>query len=173
MDLESQLLPAGKELNGLLASMRVHQSGPDYLMEKRWRITFKATCKLGQTVGWDSQENRHLNLVEEARWSLEAATFLFISSILAYRLTEEGEELGAEDVANALSQYPIIKAGMAALGATDTLVPSLLFPTIPLEQVRTQPKLHGPVNRGSKSGPRLGGVRQLSSIPPSSRRPAS
>ena len=37
------------------------------------------------------------------------------------------------------------------------LVPSLLFPTIPLEQVRTQPKLHGPVNRGSKSGPRVGG----------------
>ena len=87
MDLEIQLLPAGKEFKRLTASMRVHQAGPDYLMEKRWRVTFKATCKLGQSVGWDSQENRHLNLVEETRWSLEAATFLFISSILAYRVT--------------------------------------------------------------------------------------
>ena len=156
MDLELQLLPPGVELNRLQASMLVHRAGPDYLMEKRWRIPFKATCKLGQITGWESEENRHLNLVEEARWSLEAATILFITNLLSYRLSGEGEELGAEDVANALSQFPIIRAGMPTLGATDMLVPSLLFPTVPLDQVRTQ-KLLGSATSGSKSGPWAGG----------------
>ena len=156
MEMKVQLLPPGVELHRLQASMVVHRAGPDYLKEKIWRFPFKAACKLGQVTGWESEENRHLNLQEEARWSLEAATILFITSLLSHRVSEEGEELGPEDVANALSQFPTIRAGMSTLGAPATLVPSLMWPTVVLDQARSQ-ETPGTSTSESNSGPWAGG----------------
>ena len=134
MVMKVQLLPAGVELLRLQASMVIHRAEPAYLQEKIWRFPFRAACKLGQVTGWDEEEEHRLNLYEEARWSLEAATILFITSMLAHRVSEEGEELGLEDVTNALSQYPTIAAGMSILGAPATVVLSLMWPTVVLEQ---------------------------------------
>ena len=149
--MKVQLLPPGEELHRLQASLVIHRAGPDYLKEKIWRFPFKAACKLGQVTGWDDEEDRRLNLHEEARWSLEAATILFITSMLSHRVSEEGEELGLEDVANALSQFPTIAAGMATLGAPATVVPSLMWPTVVLEQ-----ETPGTSTSESNSGPWAG-----------------
>ena len=134
MVMKVQLLPAGVELLRLQASMVIHRAEPVYLQEKIWRFPFRAACKLAQVIGWDEEEEHRLNLYEEARWSLEAATILFITSMLAHRVSEEGEELGLGDVTNALSQFPLIAAGMSILGAPATVVPSLMWPTVVLEQ---------------------------------------
>ena len=106
-----QLLPAGVEMLRLQASLAVHRAEPAYLQEKVWRFPFRAACKVAQVISWEEEEEHRLNLYEEARWSLEVATFLFITSMLAHRVSGEGEELGLGDVENALSQFPLIAAG--------------------------------------------------------------
>ena len=134
MVVKVQLLPDGEEMLRLEAISAIHRSEPAYLQEKVWRFPFRAACKVAQVLSWEEEEEHRLNLYEEARWSLESATILFIASLVARCGSGEGEELGLGDVEDALSQFPLIAAGMAMTGAPAKVKPSLLWPTVILEQ---------------------------------------
>ena len=132
--MKVQLLPAGVEMLRLEASLAIHRSEPAHLQEKVWRFPFRAACKVAQVISWEEEEEHRLNLYEEARWSLEAATILFIASMVSHCVSGEEEELGLGDVENALSQFPLIAAGMSMTGAPAKVKPSLMWPTVVLEQ---------------------------------------
>ena len=134
MVVKVQLLPDGEEMLRLEVISAIHQSEPSYFQEKVWRFPFRAACKVAQVLSWEEEEEHRLNLYEEARWSLESATLLFIASLVARCGSGEGEELGLGDVEDALSQFPLIAAGMAMTGAPAKVKPSMLWPTIILEQ---------------------------------------
>ena len=139
-----------KEHRRLSASLRVHRSHPAHLMEHDWRVKFKSVIKLGHTVGWDSPD---LNLVEEAQWTVEASLYLFVTSILLARETEEGEELQLSNITRALAQNPVVKAGYNVLVNPDHPMAGPLHPVVSLAAVKTQPGSIRPATEGPKAGP--------------------
>ena len=99
LHLEVRVAASDQEQRRHSASLWVHRSQPAHLMEQDWRVKFKSVVKLGQTVGWDSPD---LNLVEEAQWTVGASLYLFVTSLLLARETEEGEELQLSNITRAL-----------------------------------------------------------------------
>ena len=169
MVVKVQLLPDGEEMLRLEAISAIHRSEPAYLQEKVWRFPFRAACKVAQVLSWEEEEEHRLNLYEEARWSLESATILFIASLVSHCVSGEGEELGLGDVENALSQFPLIAAGMAKTGAPAKVKPSLLWPTVILEQEDPGTSISGLWATSPEPSDQLGTSREDSNSLPTSR----
>ena len=169
MVVKVQLLPDGEEMLRLEAISAIHRSEPAYLQEKVWRFPFRAACKVAQVLSWEEEEEHRLNLYEEARWSLESATILFIASLVSHCVSGEGEELGLGDVENALSQFPLIAAGMAMTGAPAKVKPSLLWPTVILEQEDPGTSISGLWATSPEPSDQLGTSREDSNSLPTSR----
>ena len=128
----------------LEAISAIHQTGPAHLEERVWGLPFRASCKMAQVLSWEEEEEHRLNLYEEARWSLESATLLFIASLVARCSSGEGEDIDLGDVEEALCQYPLITAGMAMTGAPARVKPSMLWPTTILEPGCPDATISGP-----------------------------